>query len=503
MVLPFKGVHDHPSGPSHLILVLVVPLLLGGGVLVLLVLRDQVVGVGFGLRELHLVHALAGVPVQEGLPPEHDAELVGDPPEDVLHRGGVPDESRGEVGLGNLGRDVAHRGLDVVGDPLHEVRRVLVLHLEHLVLDVLGGDLAPEKRRGGEVPAVPRVGGCHHVASLEDLLGEVPDGHLPVRGGGGRAERREPDLEEVKAREGDEVHPKLPEVGVELAREAQAARDPSHDGAHEVVQVTEGWVGHLQGLVADVVQRLVVNDHDLVCVLDELVHGQGGVVGLHHHVRDLWRREDGVGHHDAVGVLLTQLGQQEGSHARPRAASDGVHELESLEAVAVFDLLAGDVQGLIDQLGPLGVVALGPVVAGAGGSADGGVRLEERPDARRVDFVQDGGLEVQHDRARDVPGTARLGEVDVDVLLEDIGRALVDHFVLVENAVRANLVLRRDGLPELGSNLVAGLASLEVNDLAHGAVWFAVMGAGNERLSTVLSNGGCAQPARFFLRRRG
>lgn len=26
-----------------------------------------------------------------------------------------------------------------------------------------------------------------------------------------------------------------------------------------------------------------------------------------------------------------------------------------------------------------------------------------------------------------LPGTARLGEVDVDVLLEDIGRALVDH----------------------------------------------------------------------------
>ena len=58
-----------------------------------------------------------------------------------------------------------------------------------------------------------------------------------------------------------------------------------------------------------------------------------------------------------------------------------------------------------------------------------------------------------------------------------------------------------DDLPELGSNLVAGLAGLEVNDLAHGVVWFAVMGAGNERLSTVLSNGGCAQPARFFLRR--
>ena len=39
--------------------------------LVLLVLGDQVVHVGLGLRELHLVHALASVPVQERLAAEH------------------------------------------------------------------------------------------------------------------------------------------------------------------------------------------------------------------------------------------------------------------------------------------------------------------------------------------------------------------------------------------------------------------------------------------------
>ena len=39
--------------------------------LVLLVFRDQVVHVGLGLGELHLIHALTGVPMQEGLTPEH------------------------------------------------------------------------------------------------------------------------------------------------------------------------------------------------------------------------------------------------------------------------------------------------------------------------------------------------------------------------------------------------------------------------------------------------
>ena len=37
-------------------------LLLHGGILVLLVLADQVVHVGLSLSELHLVHTLTGVP---------------------------------------------------------------------------------------------------------------------------------------------------------------------------------------------------------------------------------------------------------------------------------------------------------------------------------------------------------------------------------------------------------------------------------------------------------
>ena len=55
-------------GLGLLLLLVELSLLLGGGVLVLLVLRDKIVHVGLGLSELHLVHSLTGVPVQEGLP---------------------------------------------------------------------------------------------------------------------------------------------------------------------------------------------------------------------------------------------------------------------------------------------------------------------------------------------------------------------------------------------------------------------------------------------------
>ena len=38
-------------------------------------------------------------------------------------------------------------GLDVVGDPLNEVRGVLVLDVEHLLVDLLGGHAATEHGR--------------------------------------------------------------------------------------------------------------------------------------------------------------------------------------------------------------------------------------------------------------------------------------------------------------------------------------------------------------------
>ena len=52
--------------------------------LILLVLGDEIVEVGLGLCELHVVHALAGVPVEEGLAPEHGAELLRDALEELL-----------------------------------------------------------------------------------------------------------------------------------------------------------------------------------------------------------------------------------------------------------------------------------------------------------------------------------------------------------------------------------------------------------------------------------
>merc|ERR1712119_164297 len=141
-----------------------------GGFLVLLVLRNQIVHVGFGFSEFHFVHTFSGVPMQESLSSEHSSELFGNTLEHLLDSGGVSDESDGH--LQSLWWDITDGGLDVVWNPFNEVRRVLVLDVQHLFIDFLGGHSSSEHSAGSEVSSVSWVGSAHHVLGIEHLLGE-------------------------------------------------------------------------------------------------------------------------------------------------------------------------------------------------------------------------------------------------------------------------------------------------------------------------------------------
>lgn len=211
-----------------------------GGFLVLLVFRNQIVHVGLSLSELHLVHTLSSVPMQESLAPEHSSELITDTLEELLDGGRVTNE--GSRHLEATGRNGAEGGLDVVGDPFNEVGRVLVLDVAHLVLDLLHGDLTTEDGRAGEVTAVAEVGGSHHVLGVEHLLGELRDGDGTERVSTTAGKRSEANHEEVETGERHHVDCQFPQIGVELTGETKAGGDTRHNCGDEVVQVTVGGV---------------------------------------------------------------------------------------------------------------------------------------------------------------------------------------------------------------------------------------------------------------------
>merc|ERR1712048_264450 len=77
---------------AAVLLLVELTLLLNSRVLVLLVLAHQVVHVRLSLRELHLVHTLAGVPMQKRLATEHRRELLAHALEHLLDASVVADE---------------------------------------------------------------------------------------------------------------------------------------------------------------------------------------------------------------------------------------------------------------------------------------------------------------------------------------------------------------------------------------------------------------------------
>ena len=368
-----------------------------GGLLVLLVLGHQIVHVGLSLSELHLVHTLTSVPMQESLAPEHGSELVSDTLEELLDGGGVTD--KGGRHLEAARGHGAKRGLDVVGDPLNEVGRVLVLDVAHLVLDLLHGDLTTEVGRAGQVAAVAEVGRSHHVLGVEHLLGELGNGDSAEGVGTAAGQRSEADHEEMKTGEGHHVDSQLPQIRVQLTGETQAGGDTRHDGRDEVVQVAVRGVVQLEGPHADIVQSLVVNAESLIGVLDQLVDGEGGVVGLDNGVGDLGGGHNGEGGHHAVGELLADLGDQKRTHTGTSTSTEGVGDLETLEAVAALGLAADDVENLVNKLGALSVMALCPVVTSTRLAKDEVVGAEKLSERSSADGIHRTGLEIDENGA--------------------------------------------------------------------------------------------------------
>jgi hypothetical protein len=134
-----------------------------------------------------------------------------------------------------------------------------------------------------------------------------------------------------------------------------------------------------------------------------------------------------------------------------------------LEAVTVFSLLPDDVEHGIDELRALGVVALGPVVPGAGLAEDKVVGPEDLAVWPSADTVHGARLKVHEHGAGHEPAARRLVVVDVDALELEVGGADVA-------TGRVDAVLVADHLPELGTDLVSALAALDVEDLPHGWV---------------------------------
>jgi hypothetical protein len=260
--------------------------------------------------------------------------------------------------------------------------------------------------------------------------------------------------------EWDKVDSEFSEIGVELTWESDRASNTRHSDGDEMVEITVGWGGKLEGSETDIVEGFVIDNLDFISIFDQLMDGKGGVIRFNDGIGDLGGWEDGESLHDSVGVFFSDLGDKEGTHTGTGTTTEGVGDLETLEAIATFSFFSDNVEDGVDKFSTFGVMTFSPVVTGTSLSENEVVGSEELTEWSSSDRVHGSWFKIHKDSSWDKSATSSFVIVDVDTLQLQVGVTMV-------GTGGVNSVLVGDDFPELGTDLVAALTSLNVDQFPH------------------------------------
>nr|ACN31580.1 unknown [Zea mays] len=475
----FRASHGfHPDGPARppaglppkirSDLVLGLNLLLQGVAGNLLVIALEGSQVLTGLGEFTLLHTLTNVPVDESTLGVHEVELVVESGPGLGDGGGVGQHADsalevGKVAVGDLlGRLVADTDLETSRAPVDELDGALGLERGDGSVGLLGDDITTVQQASGHVLAVAGITLNHLVVGLKAAHGDLADGvglvGSLVRGDdGGVGHQRE-----VDTGVGDQVGLELVEIDVEGTVETERSGDGRDNLGNQAVEVLVAGAFNTEVAAADVVDGLVVNHETAVGVLKGSVGGEDRVVGLNNGGGVLRSRVDAEFQLGLLAVVNGQTLHQESTKTGTGTTTEGVEDQETLETGAVVGNTADLVEDLVDHLLADGVVTTGIVVRGILLASDHVLGVEKTAVGTGADLIDNIGLKVAVDGARNVLALTSLGEEGAETMVGVILLAL-----LGQVTIGLDTVLKAVELPAGVGDLATSLTNVQRNNFSH------------------------------------
>merc|ERR1740120_676600 len=241
-----------------------------------------------GLGELAFLHTFTDVPVHKSALGIHEVELVVDTREDLGNSGAVGNHAASAHYLGQIttrdhsGWLVVDAALKAGRAPVHKLNGALRLNRGNRGVDILGHHVPAVHHAAGHVFAMARVALHKHGGRLEDRHRDLSHAQLLMVSLLCRDDGRVAREHEMDPGVGHKVCLELCNVHVEGAVEAQRGREGGDDLCEEAVQVRVGRPLDIKVTPAYIVERLVVVHDRHVCVLEEGMHTEHGVIWLDH-----------------------------------------------------------------------------------------------------------------------------------------------------------------------------------------------------------------------------
>jgi len=396
--------------------------------------------------------------MEECLSSEHSSELFTDSLEHFLDGSWVSEESDGH--FKSLWWDITDWWFDVVWDPFNEIRGVLVLNIQHLLIDFFGWHSSSKEGWSGKISTVSWIWSAHHVFSIKHLLGELWDGKGSILLRSSWGQWSESSHEEMETGEGDQVYSQFSQIRVQLTWESEAASNAWNGSWDQVVKITIGWSGKLKGSETDIIKSFVIDAHDFIGIFYQLMDWKSGIIWFNDGIWDFWWWYNWEGAHDSIWIFFSDLWDKKSSHSWSSSSSEWVSDLETLEAIATFSFFSHDVQDWIDQFSTFGIVTLGPVVTGTWLTEDEVVWSEELSEWASSDWVHGSWFKIHKDCSWDVSASSSFIVINIDSFKLKI-------WITVIGSSGVNTVLIWDDFPEFSSNLVSALSSLDVYNFSH------------------------------------